>query len=208
MTTSNPQQKPVVAAFDFDGTITSRDTLLPFLIFSAGTGPAFRKLTKLCPDLLGYVFNIVSRQSIKEKVLKRFFGGMPMSQLCELGEAFARSDILKKLVHRNALKRIEWHRRQKHRCVLISASIDAYLMPWCKILGFDDLVCSKMQVDQYGIVTGNLEGKNCWGPEKSHRIQELLGPKENYTLYVYGDSKGDKELLEMADHPYFRKMPT
>jgi HAD-superfamily subfamily IB hydrolase, TIGR01490 len=208
MTAQIQPQKQVVAAFDFDGTITSRDTLLPFLIYSAGTGPALRKLSKLSPGLIGYLLNLVSRQEIKERVLKRFFGGMPMSQLCELGEAFSKSDILKKLVYVKALKRLDWHRRQKHRCVLVSASIDAYLEPWSKHMGFDDLVCSKMEVDQYGIVTGNLQGNNCWGEEKVIRLVELLGPREGYTLYAYGDSRGDHAMLDLADHPFYRKMPS
>jgi len=208
MTTLIETQNQVVAAFDFDGTITSRDTLLPFLIYAAGTGPTLRKISKLSPGFFGYLINLVSRQDIKEQVLTRFFSGMPMDQLQELGEAFAKSDILKKLVYGSALKRLEWHRRQKHRCVLVSASIDAYLEPWSKLYGFDDLVCSKMQVDTYGIVTGKLEGNNCWGAEKVVRLEELLGPREGYTLYAYGDSRGDRELLESADYAFYRKIPS
>lgn len=211
MTTSNQttkKEQKIVAAFDFDGTITMRDTLLPFLIYSAGKAQAIKKLAKLSPKLLSYFFSITSRQEVKEHVLKRFFGGMPMSQLEELGEAFAKSDILKKLIYVNALKRLEWHKRQKHRCILVSASIDAYLRPWAKRVGFDDLICSKLEVDRLGVVTGSLEGKNCWGDEKSQRLEALLGPKEGYTLYAYGDSRGDHELLDLADHPFYRKMPT
>lgn len=201
-------EKPVIAAFDFDGTITKRDTLLSFLIYSAGKWPTIKKLALLSPKLTGYLLKIVSRQSVKESILKRFFKGMPYHQLQELGEAFARSPALSSLMYPAALKRLEWHRSQKHRCILISASIDAYLKPWSERWGFSDLICSKMEVDQNGNMTGLLDGANCWGLEKENRLLELTGPRESYVLYAYGDSRGDHELLSIADHSFYRKMPS
>ena len=197
----------IVAAFDFDGTITKRDTLVSFLTFAAGKWPAMKKFFLLTPEFINFLFNHDKRQETKEAVLTKFFKGLPYDQLQEMGDAFARSTALKNLIHPEALRRIEWHQKQKHRCILISASIDIYLAPWCGLKRFDDLICSKLQVDEYGLVTGKLEGLNCWGPEKERRLQELLGLRQNYTLYAYGDSRGDQELLSLADYPFFRKMP-
>jgi phosphatidylglycerophosphatase C len=201
-------QKPVIAAFDFDGTITKRDTLISFLAFTAGKWQTAKKLLLASPQMIGFALHQVSRQSAKEAILKQFFKGMPYHQLQEMGEAFSRSHALSRLVYPAALKRLEWHRSQKHRCILISASLDLYLEPWSIQHGFNDLICSKLEVDQYGIATGHLKGKNCWGPEKERRLIELIGPKENYTLYAYGDSRGDEELLSTADYPFYRKMPS
>ena len=208
MDTIEITEKPIVAAFDFDGTITTRDTLLPFIFFVAGSSNVYKKLFKLSPYFLGFVLKIVSRQKIKEKVLQAFFAGMPSGQLYDLGSAFAASDSLKKMIIPAALKRLEWHKRQKHHCVLVSASIDVYLEPWTQLMGFDSLLCSKIDIDSYGIVTGKLEGNNCWGQEKSEKLEFLFGSKNKYILYAYGDSRGDKELLSLADHPYFRIMPS
>jgi HAD superfamily hydrolase (TIGR01490 family) len=202
------KEKPIIAAFDFDGTITKRDTLISFLAHVAGKWQTAKKLALLSPELIGFLLNTVSRQEAKEAILKRFFKGIPLHQLQELGEAFAYSTALSHLIYPSALKRIEWHRSQKHRCILISASIDTYLTPWSIKLGFDDLICSKLAIDQNNNITGYLEGKNCWGQEKERRLSELIGPKENYILYAYGDSQGDQELLSLADYPYYRKMPS
>lgn len=201
---SNPSS--VVAAFDFDGTITKRDTLLSFLTFAAGKWETTKKLLVASPQLLGFLCGIVSRQAAKETVLEAFFHGMPLEQLKELGEAFAQSPALSRLIYPTALKRFEWHRSQNHRCILISASIDVYLDPWRRRLGFHDLLCSRLETDVYGIVTGRLKGANCWGPEKARRLEELLGPRENYLLYAYGDSRGDQEMLSLADYSFYRKM--
>jgi len=208
MNTEQKKEKQVIAAFDFDGTMTKKDTLLPFLFFAAGKRATLRKLFKLTPYFIGFCLKIVSRQKTKEKVLQKFFAGMPSSQLCELGEAFSTSDALKKLILPSAIKRLEWHRRQKHTCILISASINAYLDPWAKMMGFNELICSNLEIDSYGIVTGKIEGKNCWGPEKERRLERLAGPRNNYTLYAYGDSRGDQELLALADHPFYSTMPS
>lgn len=205
--TLSDREKPVIAAFDFDGTITKRDTLISFLTFAAGKMATIKKLACLSPCLLGFLFRQVSRQEVKESILTSFFKGLPYHQLQELGEAFSQSPALSRLVYPAALKRLEWHRSQNHRCILISASIDIYLKPWGIKKGFNDLICSTLEVDQSGNVTGLLKGKNCWGPEKERRLLELVGPKENYILYAYGDSRGDEELLSHADYPFYRKMP-
>lgn len=210
---SNMQEKQqkIVAAFDFDGTITSRDTLPSFLIYSAGKKEAMQKLLRLSPAMFAYLCGIVSRQDIKERVLKSFFKGISLTQLERLGSAFSTSPSLNKLLSTRALKRLEWHKKQNHTCVLISASIDVYLKPWAKKAGFDEIICSTIEADENGIVSGNLRGRNCWGQEKSTRLEEHLGtrnmPRNSYTLFAYGDSRGDLELLSMADHPFYRYMP-
>lgn len=201
------KNKTIVAAFDFDGTITTRDSLLPFLIHSTGYLKALSKLTTLSPEYLRYICNLSSRQKTKEITLTSFFGGVELQQLQKLGEAYAASNMLNHLITPQAKKRIAWHQAQNHLCVLISASIDVYLEPWRKSAGFDHLICSQLEVTPEKKVTGKLQGLNCWGPEKARRLKELLGQKENYTLYAYGDSRGDKELLEMADYPFYRQMP-
>lgn len=206
--TASLHEKSVVAAFDFDGTITKRDTLLSFLTFTAGKWQTTKKLALLTPQMIGFLLHLVTRQEAKEAILKRFFQGIPHHQLKELGQAFARSTTLSHLIYPAALKRLNWHLSQKHRCILVSASIDTYLDPWSRHKGFSDLICSKLEVGSNDIVTGYLQGPNCWGSEKKRRLLELLGPKDNFTLYAYGDSRGDHELLNMADYPFYRKMPS
>lgn len=122
------------------------------------------------------------------------------------GDVFART-VLPSHVRKEAQKRLQWHKDEGHRCVLVSAQIDIYLEAWGKFAGFDDVVCSRMAVDSKGCATGRLVGANCWGPEKVRRLEELLGPRESYTLYAYGDSRGDREMLAIANHAFLKEMP-
>lgn len=192
-----------VAAFDFDGTLTYRDSLLPFLFFSSGIYLTLFKLMTLVPLFIQYVFGFQSRQETKEKVLTKFFKGKSLRDIRAIGQLYAEGSLNKQL-RPQALERIKWHLNQGHRCILISASIDAYLHPWARLNGFHDTITSELDVDTQGNVTGKLKGKNCWGEEKSRRLKELLSPQTEYLLYAYGDSKGDGQLLTMADYSYYK----
>lgn len=190
--------QPVVAAFDFDGTLTYRDTLLPFLCFSSSF-PLFHFACAV-PSL---VMHMHSRQKCKEDLIFQFFGGVPIEKLREQGRSFA-SQKLPTLLNPQACARLRWHQAQQHRCVLISANLDVYLEPWGQAMGFTDILTSQVAIDAAGHVTGKLQGENCRGKEKVRRLEAELGPKSGYELYAYGDSSGDSELLALADHGFYR----
>lgn len=198
-----PLEKPIVAAFDFDGTLTYHDTLYYFLLYTHGIFLAYGHFFFLLPTLIAYLFGKIDRQQTKEKILHQFFSGRPINFLRKKGEAFSREKLHHHL-RPEAIERLQWHLKQGHRCILISASLDVYLHPWSKAMGFQESLTSQL-ADENGIVTGKLIGKNCRGHEKVRRLQEILGPREGYYLYAYGDSEGDKELLAFANKSFYRK---
>lgn len=197
--------KGVVAAFDFDGTITYRDSLLSFLFFTHGYVVAWFKLFLLIPYFVCFFAGFFSRQRMKEKILRSFYGGEKSEEVQKLGNRFAieKMDVL---IRPEALKKIHWHLNEGHHCVIISASIDTYIIPWAERVGIHDVLSSRLEKDQEGKITGNLIGLNCWGVEKVRRLEEACGPCDHYTLYAYGDSRGDKELLEKADFSFYCTM--
>lgn len=193
--------RPVIALFDFDGTLTTRDSLIPFLCYLYGYRGLFRILLTTFPQLMGFLCRYTSRQDAKEALLTAAFKGCSPLELQPKAEKYAQTS-LEKLVKPHALERLTWHQQQGHRCVIVSASISLYLRFWVAHHGAPDLLCSELALDISGAYTGKLAGNNCWGPEKVKRIEALLGPLEKYTLYAYGDSRGDQEMLEIADYPY------
>lgn len=199
------ESKFSVAAFDFDGTITYFDSLVPFLWTLSGK-KTFVNLFLELPHLAKYLFGLASRQTFKERLLKRFILDKPISEIREMGRLYAQS-MLPKLIKGKALRCIDWHKKQGHRLVLISANLDVYLEPWGKSVGFDEIICSKLEVNGMSRVTGHLLGKNCWGEEKIRRLIEVMGKKENYQLFAYGDSAGDEPLLKLSDYPFYRSFP-
>lgn len=203
--THRSQSTPTVAAFDFDGTLTFSDSLLFFLFHCFGICKTLLYLFALVPAFFLYAFRLLTRQEMKERVLKKFFRGISISQIQAFGNSFAKNSLHLRL-RPNALSRIQWHLDKGHQCVLVSASLSAYLHPWAKSIGFKNFLTSELALDSQGYITGVLQGKNCWGAEKARRLSALLGPREKYVLYVYGDSRGDQELLQMADYAYYRTL--
>ena len=198
--------KPVVAAFDFDGTLTRSETLGPFLLHTLGALRVARDALVLSPALAGYALGLIRNDVAKERVFIRCLGGMQMDKLRQDAERFAVT-VLPGLVRREAMQRLAWHKRQGHRCVVISASLEVYVRPWAVRAGFDDVLATRIETLADGRTTGRIIGSNCFGMEKVRQLEALLGGRDGYTLYAYGDSRGDKELLDAADHAYYRCIP-
>ncbi|CUI17878.1 protein involved in cell wall biosynthesis, morphogenesis and cell division [Candidatus Protochlamydia naegleriophila] len=193
----------IVAAFDFDNTLTVRDSLVPFLFEQAGFLKASYYLAALIPDFLQFQCGYLSRQATKEKILTKFFKGVSFCDLQMSAKRYA-ANQLDSYLNPQAVERLKWHQQQGHRCILVSASIDLYLCPWAERHGFEKTLASTLALDKQERVTGLLKGNNCWGAEKVKRIEDYLGPRESYQLYAYGDSRGDQELLALADYPFYR----
>lgn len=198
--------KNIVAAFDFDGTITTRDCLLPFIRKVVGDKQFFSKIPALIPIYLAYRLGIKTNHYAKQFLLKSYLNGFSYESLLQQGKIYADKQI-PALVKPEALERLRWHQAQKHRCVLISAGLELYLSPWAQQYGFDDLICTQIKENANGTTDGEIIGINCFGPEKVRRLLAKLGPKNQFTLYAYGDSRGDRELLALADYAYYRAMP-
>lgn len=198
----NKDKKRVIAAFDFDGTLTIRESSLVFMIFCCGLTQTCFALIKSIRTFLMTLIGLASRQDSKEAMLSCLFKGKLKKQVMEKGIVFS-SGNLNKILRPDMMERLRWHQKEGHICVLVSANLDVYLEPWGCFEGFQAVLCSKLSVDKNGILTGKLEGLNCWGPEKKRRFfawAENL-PRDSYTLYVYGNSRGDHELLASADIP-------
>lgn len=201
------QTLPVVAAFDFDGTLTYADSFLPFLHAVVGSPRFAGYMAELIPTLLAYKRGRLSNDEAKQRFLTRFLADQDLAQLEQTAQQFARRR-LPYLLRRRALQRLAWHQQQNHRCILVSASLELYLKPWAVSVGMTEVLGSRLELTSAGQVTCRLLGKNCHGEEKTRRLAELLGERSGYRLYAYGDSTGDQALLDYADYAYFRLFPS
>lgn len=200
MTTS----APIIAVFDFDYTMTDRDSLLPLLFYIQGFWKTIYHFIALSPAFIRYLVGNLSRQNIKERILTCFIGNRLFTDVQALGKQYA-DQQLDRYLKSEVLRRLAWHQSQGHRCVLVSASLEFYLIPWAIRHGFEAVLASRLEITPAGHVTGRLAGLNCWGPEKERRLLAYLNTTKYDQLYVYGDSRGDQEILALADHPFYRK---
>jgi phosphatidylglycerophosphatase C len=191
--------KAAIAFFDFDGTLTRGDSLLPFMRQVRGSFGCLVDLLKVSPWLLGYLSGIVSNNRAKQALLTQAFGGMHIERLREHGHQFARQGI-ERMLRTDTMALVRQHQAHGHGCVVVSASLDVYLEPWSQAAGFDYCIASSLQADANHIVTGFLHHGNCYGVEKVRRINSLLADTGRPScLYAYGNSKGDIPMLAMVD---------
>jgi phosphatidylglycerophosphatase C len=188
-----------IAAFDFDGTLTRSDTLGPFLREVSGTAALGFALAVDAPRLVLAGIGLGSRDDAKERLLRRLLAGKEHDDLARLGRAYA-IKITETRMRDEMLARVQWHQAQGHETAIVSASLDVYVEPAAERLGIDTVLCSRLETDAGGRVTGTLVGGNCRGPAKLRRIREYFG-SSGYELWAYGDSAGDAEMLAAADHP-------
>jgi phosphatidylglycerophosphatase C len=188
----------IVAAFDFDGTLTRADTFGPFLREVCGTTALVRAFAADAPRLLLAGVGAGSRDDAKERMLRRLVGGRPHSDLLARGRAFG-TRVATTGMRSEMIARLHWHAVEGHEIAIVSASLDVYIERAAELLGITNVLCSRMEIDTAGRVTGTLIGGNCRGPAKLRRIREHFGER-GYELWAYGDSAGDAEMLAAADH--------
>ena len=181
-----------VAAFDFDRTVSTRDNVLPFLRAVVGPAAVASALARSVPDL------VRGRRDAVKARLAGLLAGQDDDALTEVTQAFVEETIARHL-RDDVLAHVEWHRRQGHHTVLVSASFERYLVPIGGRLGFDAALGTRLEVVD-GRLTGRLDGPNVRRAEKVRRLEAWLAGRPA-TLWAYGDSRGDRELLVRADRP-------
>jgi phosphatidylglycerophosphatase C len=185
-----------IAFFDFDGTITTRDSFIDFLIYATGYLNFIAGICILSPALLAFKCNFIPNWRAKEIVLSHFFKSWDMEEFRTLGAQYAR-ERLPRIIRTTAMQRIAWHKSQGDLVVVVTAAIDCWIMDWCDRNGLD-LLATQLEVAD-GRLTGRLGTKNCYGPEKVRRIKAAYNLEEFSKIYAYGDSPGDREMLALAD---------
>jgi phosphatidylglycerophosphatase C len=190
-----------LALFDFDGTITTRGTYPGFIKFAIRPRRKVSAGIILGPLIVGYRVGLVSDRAIRKAMSRIVFRGEQPDRLRRLGERYA-AEALSDLMRPLALERMAWHKARGDRVVVVSASLDVYLEPWGATMGVD-VICTQLET-QGGRVTGRYLRGDCCGEEKARRIKERYALGEYRTVYAYGDTEEDREMLDMADEKVFR----
>lgn len=192
---------PPVVAFDFDGTLTIKDSYTAFLKWRTTPTGWIAGHLKLVPAALAYLVHR-DRGRIKAAATKVFLGGVSRERLEADARRFAE-------LHSRSLLRpdavIAWKRWRKERVrlVIVTASPDIVVAPFARGLGADDLLGTHLAFDDRDRLTGGFASPNCRAAEKVVRLHAMFGPSLRVRA-AYGDTSGDTEMLAIAEEPYFR----
>ena len=200
-----------IVAFDFDGTLTTKDTFIAFIRYAKGSmnfWPGFLRYAHL---LVLMKLGLYPNYKAKQKVFAHFFKGMSLGDFDALCQAFAASSH--HLLRPKGIEAINKAISEGTEVAIVSASIDNWVQPFFEGVrregvrreGIRSIQVIGTQIEvENGVLTGRFLTKNCYGQEKVNRILALYPHREDYHLTAYGDSRGDKELLAFADESHYK----
>ena len=187
-----------IVAFDFDGTLTTKDTLIEFIRYACGTGAFVKGFLRYAHLLVLMKLGLYPNWKAKQKVFAYFFEGMKIEEFDGLCQRFAKDN--QHLLRPKGIEAIQQALDKGAEVLIVSASIDN----WVKAF-FNTLCVVGTQIEiKDGLLTGRFLTKNCYGQEKVNRILALYPNRSEYHLTAYGDSRGDKELLAFADESDYK----
>lgn len=195
-------EKTALALFDFDGTISNKDSFVAFMKFTHGTPVFVFRMAMGFLTFFGWKIGLVKSHYTKVKALRSFYKGWTEERMTEARKSFTES-IIPNILFAKAIERIKWHQAEGHRVIVVTASCDAWLGDWTKQMGLE-ILCTEMELKN-GVYTGELSKPNCRGTEKVNRVKQHLNIENYSEIYAYGNDHGDNQLLAMADHPHFRE---
>ncbi len=190
-----------IAFFDFDGTISTKDSLVEFIKYAVGKYRYYYGLLKLSPVLVLYTLKLIPNNIAKEKLLSNYFKDWATEDFERLADKYSETE-LNQIIKSSAVEKIKWHQEQGHKVVVVSASINSWLKKWCDHYQVE-LIATQLEYKK-GKLTGRFSTKNCYGIEKVNRINAQFDLAKFEEIYAYGDSAGDKEMLAISTQPHYK----
>lgn len=187
-------------AFDFDGTLTVRDSFTAFLRWRRGPAAYAAGWPRLAPALARYAADR-DRGRLKAAAVRVYLQGLSREELDTEARRFA--GRVSHFFRPDALETWERHGAEGARRVIVTASPEETVRPFAEALGADDLLGTRLAFDGEGRITGAFEGENCRGDEKVVRLRARFGPEVHLDA-AYGDTGGDLAMLAIADRPGYR----
>ena len=190
-----------IAFFDFDGTITTKDTFLEIIKFQKGVVHFYIGFILYSPILVAFKLKIISNSWAKGQILKFFFANKKVADFQAECNLFA-DRMLPGLIRPKALKEIRDLKNLNSEVVIVSASAENWIKNWTDSL--DVKLISTILETKNGKITGRIQGKNCHGEEKVRRISALYDLTQYDEIYCYGDSPGDKPMLSLGTASFYK----
>lgn len=187
--------------FDFDGTITTKDTLIEFVRFYRGNREFLLGMLLLAPAMALFVLKALPNWKAKQALLRHFFKGERAQHFNAQCVTFS-TKVLPSLIRPEAKTTIARYQKQGFAIAVVTASAENWVKPWCDQNG---LIClaTRLETDE-GMITGKFKGRNCYGDEKVCRIKEQFNLADFREIIAYGDSRGDREMLALAHMRYYK----
>ncbi|KHN49728.1 HAD family hydrolase [Pectobacterium fontis] len=201
MNTKLNETRRILSVFDFDGTLTYRDSFIPFLRFAFGKRVFARRMMHLVLPSARCVQRKLTRDELKERLIATFLSGADVTWIQEKAEAFCRRKW-DTLMRKSGLQGVAAELYSGAEVTLCSASPEIVLRPFAERLGVK-LIGTQLEVEN-GKLTGKINGHNCRCHYKVQRLESVYGSLNQYYVRAWGDTRGDYELLASANDAHWR----
>jgi len=185
-----------LALFDFDGTLTSKDSLGEFLKYSVSRDKYIMHMLKFLPSFTLYKLKLLRNDISKQRLFEIFYTGMDESEFKKIAKNYSLKE-LDKIIFKDSFALLKQHQQNGDRVIIVSASMKCWIEPWCKKNNIE-LLSTELEF-RNSKVTGRFSTPNCYNKEKVNRIKKHLHIEEYEKIYAYGDSEGDEAMLALAD---------
>jgi phosphatidylglycerophosphatase C len=193
----------VLVVFDLDGTITRRDSMMPFVFGYLWRHPwRLPRLAWALPVALGFLSGGRDRGALKGALLHHALGGLPRAEITRWTQQFV-AQLLPRGLFAEALQAIAGHRAAGHHLVLMSASVDCYVPEIGRALGFNETICTQVGWYADGRLDGRLTSVNVRGEEKARQLLALQSRLRPTSTIAYGNSTADLPHLRLTTNGYF-----
>ena len=191
-----------VYAFDFDGTLTKKDTFLAFIEYAKGYGKTFWGFFLFSPILILMKLRLFPNWKAKQMVFSWFFKGMNINEFNQICHEFA--DRNQRIIRTRGWDTIRKALANGEQVIIITASIENWVKPFFKEFG-NQMKVEGTKIDvRINQITGQFLTQNCYGVEKTKRLKEVFPYRQAYELIAFGDSNGDRYLLNEADESHYK----
>ena len=196
-------ERKKIALFDFDGTLTTKDTFIEFGVFAVGKKRFMTALVRNSFVLAAWKLGIIPNHKAKQKLFSTLYKGMTADDFNRKCEEFAPK--IDSILNPEGYRELRRHLDEGTPIYIVSASMENWIKPWAQKEGDIKLIATIPETDESNKLTGRFLTKNCYGKEKLSRIREMCSDIDSYDVWAYGDSKGDEEILRFSKHPHIIK---
>lgn len=192
-----------IAAFDFDGTITYKDTLFDFIVYNYGSRGLLCCIIRNIFNLCLYAIGLRSNSKAKEKLLATMLRGASIEEFKTMCENYSLKRV-PQIIRKKTIEKINLHTAKGDTLVIVSASPEDWIKPWAMKNGFSNVLATQIEKKD-GVLTGSFASKNCYGEEKVNRLATEFPYREDIEITAYGDSNGDIPMLKFANEGFLIK---
>lgn len=192
--------KETLAIFDFDGTLTLKDSFIEFARHTVGNKVLINGIIKNSIWLFLWKLKLCDGGIAKQHLFSTLYKGMEYGNFAEYCASFA--SRLRSIERKSLVEKLDWHIKSGHIVYIVSASAPEWIWPWAKAHGviLDNIIGTEIERNESGKLTGRFATPNCNGREKVRRLMASIPNIDQCTTYAYGNSSGDKPMLDLADY--------